>query len=193
MLDPLSALGVASNIVQLVGFTAEIIKESRAYVKGQKETIPSYETISELVERQQAAFNNVSAIEFPVGPLDREEQHVKDLAERCVEEGRKLISILETLALAKKKIASAMLAVVKAKWKRADVEQHRQVLASYQDQLSLALINLIRCVCFLSCFLVYNTLRLKIKQTRPKIALCGFARAHRVSKRFRSKPNPRCA
>jgi hypothetical protein len=151
MLDPLSALGVVSNVVQLVSFTAEIISETRKYVKSHSGTLPSCESIAELAERQQAAYSNIVAIEITVGPLNREEQAVKDFAENCTARGRQLVSFLEKIGSQsdpsqRKSLSSAVIKVVQSKSKRSEIERHRESLAQSQDQLNLALVALIRYV-----------------------------------------------
>lgn len=149
MLDPLSALGVVSNVVQLVSFTAEIVSECRTYVKGDGGTISSCEGIAQLVELQQASYSNILDIENTVGPLNREEQAVKNVAEKCVLEGRNLVCTIEGLrpksgGSQTRILSAAVVTTVKARWKASDIEQHRAALARYQDQLNLALTNLIR-------------------------------------------------
>lgn len=149
MLDPLSALSVVSNVVQLISFTAEIVTESYAYVKSQRGVLPSCRGISQLVELQHAAYGNISAVEDTAKPLKREEQALRKIAQSCVDESRQLICILEALEIrpsanGKRKFGSAFKSVVKARWNRSDIEQRRQKLASYQEQLLLELIGLIR-------------------------------------------------
>ena len=149
MLDPLSALGLVSNVVQLVSFTADIIDESLKFSKTSSEIIPSCQGIAQLVEQQQAAYTNICSIEHRVAPLNREEQTVKDLAEKCTDEGRQLVCTLENLGidwsgLQKRNLALSIKAVVKGKWGMRHIVQHREQLKNSQDQLNLALVSLIR-------------------------------------------------
>lgn len=156
MLDPLTALGLVSNIVQLISFTAKIVTESQAYLKSDKEYLPCCEEIAELVERQQAAYSNIGAIETTVGPLNREEQAVKDIAKRCTTESRDIISALEDLSPGitlpdrnKKRVLGRVIAkVFQAQVKITAstsqyIERRQQILATLQAQLELALITLI--------------------------------------------------
>lgn len=150
MLDPLSALGLVSNIVQLVSFTAEIVAETRAYSKGSGGTLRSYETVSQLVEQQHAAYSNICSIEGAQGPLRREEDILKSLAQKCTAQSHELICILDRFApkgsqSQKRKFGTTFAKVFKAKFKRKDVEQSRKILQDYRNELNFALITLIRC------------------------------------------------
>lgn len=63
MLDPISTLGLVSNVVQLLSFTADILVETNRYIKSSSSILPSCEDIAQLVERQQASFSNIGSIE----------------------------------------------------------------------------------------------------------------------------------
>lgn len=147
---PLSTLGLVSNVVQLVSFTADILIETDRYVKSSSKVLPSCEDIAQLVERQQASYSNIKSIETRLGPLDQAEASVKSLGEKCTAEAHQLICLLEGLTSktersGKRKFCAGLVAVTRAKWRRGDIEQALQSLAKYENHLSLALTSLIRC------------------------------------------------
>jgi hypothetical protein len=148
-MDPLTALGAASGVVQLLDFASEIIQQSYNLIKTTKNWPRQHAKITDLHDLSKELCERLTKELNTHYPLNEDE----DLLRRTVETSRdnvdSLCSLLESLTIAKnadesesigKKIASG----VKAHFNRGAIESHIQELERSQKQLSSVLLQLIR-------------------------------------------------
>ena len=99
-MDPLTALGLASNIVQFVDFTSKLISTTqKLYVSssGAKDEHLELEilarNIQDLAEHAKSRLGGVS------GPaiLSKEDGTLLDLSDQCIEVSNQLLSLLESV------------------------------------------------------------------------------------------------
>jgi hypothetical protein len=99
-MDPLTALGLASNIVQFVDFTSKLISTTQnLYVSssGAKDEHLELEilarNIQDLAEHAKSRLGGVS------GPaiLSKEDGTLLDLSDQCIEVSNQLLSLLESV------------------------------------------------------------------------------------------------
>lgn len=153
-MDPLTALGLASNIVQIISFTAEVLTETHRLVQSPSGSLPSREDLALLAKQQKAACERIlsdAATDPNKDPnnVDQNEADLHTLAKSCADEAGKLVDILDSLAVkprdnGKRRLGSALWCVTKAKWKRSDIEKIQKNLESYQKQLDRTLLRIIR-------------------------------------------------
>lgn len=154
MLDPLTALGLASNIVQIITFTAEVLGETHRLVQSTSGAVPSCEDIARLAKQQELACQQIlseSPADSTKDPdqVDQNEVDLQTLAKSCADEARKLVAILDSLTVkgredGRKRLGSALWCVARAKWKRSEIEKIQKNLESYQKQLDRSLLRIIR-------------------------------------------------
>lgn len=148
MLDPLTSLGLASNVVQLVTTTADLLSAARRLVQSSGDT--SYDELQRLAEEHEAWTQRIVKDSAGSKP-DSDDAAVRKLAKASAVEAGKLVAILRGLTVKSrdngtKSFRSALWSVTRAKWKREEIEAHQKNLERYQQQLTTILVNIVRYV-----------------------------------------------
>lgn len=151
MLDPLTALGLLGNILQLLTFLADVTSQARKAVQTAGDILPSHQDISRLSERRQLSYNHINTVVNGVQPLNKAEALVASTAQACASDTEKLLDLLKGLAprsspKGRVSLPSALWKVTQARSKIRDVERYQKKLESYERQLALSLLSLIRSV-----------------------------------------------
>jgi hypothetical protein len=161
MLDPLTALSLASSVVQFVDFGAKLISDGvELYEKGALSNHDELKQASrdliyltgELMSPSQATRSG-----FQSGPKDerlpKEELGLQQLASSCRELGSELISILEGLeAQESQNGLESFRKAIRSSWKKGKIKDVETRLKRLQDQLGTHLLFLLRYyLTFLKC------------------------------------------
>ena len=99
MLEPLTALGLASNIIQLLDFSAKVASESRRLIDASSNALPYVEQVEQTTRRDHDLSNIVTSTSSNQQPYTREEAAVISYAEKCRKEAQALLAILAKLKL----------------------------------------------------------------------------------------------
>ena len=144
-MDPLSALSLASNIVQLVDVgtrvisaTFELYSPDGISINGELESV-----MSDLV-------NLCSALERPqdriTGPnLSKSELQLVPLARSCKKLGEELLTVLNSLKVqSPHKKWQSFRKALKAVWKEKEILRYKERITNTRSEISLRLIGILR-------------------------------------------------
>lgn len=148
MLDPLSALGLVSNIVQLLEISGQIVGQTHEFLQSSTDALPSNESLAALAEDNKDLADAISSIIGTQQPLTRYEAAARDAATHCSGEAAELLSELDTLKVKKRssKLITGMRAVgqsLRTATKRNSLVNRQKNLQAREAQLGTALLQLI--------------------------------------------------
>ena len=149
MLEPLTALGLAGNVVQLIDFTASLLKESYILLESSATQLPENARIAELATAQAMVYKRLGALNLQTRPLDAAESAVQSAVERCDGKASDLLHILRGLEVPRRPDGTVsrrrqLAVVVKTRIKRPQVEALHNGLEVEQNSLMTALLTLLR-------------------------------------------------
>ena len=149
MLDPLTAISLAGNVVQFVDFSGKIISKTRELIKSPHGlTQDAYDAenvirdLSSLAEKLKDGVRATGA----VSQTD-DEKVLQDLCNGCIDLSESFLQRLEKLKLregAGKR--HAFLRALKAVWSQKDLENDETRLATYRSQLEFRVLTSFRLV-----------------------------------------------
>lgn len=157
MADPLTGLaGVAtvSSILQIIDFSAKCIGATKKLIESGEDALREnieveYLTLQhdQLAERL-ISYNNASR------PLTLDEQRVDQLAQECKKESRILLRVLDDLKVERglsrtKRVLNSAIQTARALRKRKSIEAQQGYLHDLNNQLSIALLQIIKSVPYL--------------------------------------------
>ena len=145
MLDPLSAVSLAGNIVGFIEFTAEIISKTRELLShGATQEIYNAEiVIRDLLQLSKQL--KIGAQSAGAAPQTDDDKALEDFCSCCIGLSETIIKRLEKLKL--KEEASkprAFLHALKAVWSQKELQSEEVQLASYRSQLEFRVLTSLR-------------------------------------------------
>lgn len=148
MVDPLSALGLVSNIAQLMGFSASVISETNRFLRSSHNALPSNAALLELTEWSGDLFDEIKSFNQERQPLTKSEAAAYDAAARCLTEADLLLAELEDLNVgpSTRKVNRAFKAVgqsIRTMSKRDKLKERKRRLTDLEANLQTALLQLI--------------------------------------------------
>lgn len=133
--DPLTAIGLAGNIVQFIDFGTKIVSKAHdihTSAAGATRDVSDLNHVTEELRRTSQVLRNGLA---SVGGGD---SNLEILCRACIETAQKLIVVLRELTA--NESPSKWMSVrqaLKSVWKKEEIESMRQSLAGYRAQLTL--------------------------------------------------------
>lgn len=100
-MDPLTALGVVANVLQVIDFTAKFAAEVSQFLKSTSDTLPENEWFESLAKQNQVLDREIETTSQNQ-QLTKLDQDICDVAKRCNAESQRLITILDPLKVAVK-------------------------------------------------------------------------------------------
>ena len=82
-MDPLTALGLVSNVIQLIDFTAKLLTETREFMNSKSDTLPRNDWIESLAEQNLELANDINAASRASQPQSKADLAVVKLVVRC--------------------------------------------------------------------------------------------------------------
>ena len=145
MLDPLNALGLASNIIQFVDFGVKLFSTSKQiYRSGSSTQNLDIDTITQDLEKLSGGL-------VPGGQSssDPSIKGLQDLAEKCQTIARELIDTLQGLGPQQRNQKwESFKAALRTKWSGFKVKATFSRLEAYRDQIMMHMVKLLRFVHF---------------------------------------------
>ena len=136
MLDPLTAIGLAGNIVQFVDFCSKVVSKAHRIYRSADGSLAENldaETISRdllyLTARVEAGSRPSS--------LAQEEQALKDLCTGCNDVAQELLTVLGNLKGRKLGKWSSFKQALKSTWSKDRIEALQARLAGFREELDL--------------------------------------------------------
>lgn len=146
-MDPLTALSLASSVVQFVDFGTKValgIREIYNSKSGQTARIK--ETI-EAVERMKSLNDELSPVNMPT--TSPAEKTLAQIATKCRETSAELISITEGLVVpedTRSRLFSSFKIGVKATWKKEKISELVDKMDSLRAEMTLNIVTLVKYV-----------------------------------------------
>jgi hypothetical protein len=149
MLDPLTALGLASNIAALLQLTGEVISQSNCFLQSPADGLPQNERLSKLIQANLDLTGEISTSLSGNQKLLPYETAARNAALHCRREAASLLAQLQTLKPKEHSgkfmtLMSAIRKSVATIGKRRVVESQQKTLQARESQLAIALVNLTR-------------------------------------------------
>jgi hypothetical protein len=147
MLDPLTAISLAGNVVQFVDFSSKVISKTRELIKSShgttQEAYNAEIVIRDLLRLSEQLKDGLQAVS--AGPLPDEDETLKELCSGCIDLSGTMIRRLEKLKLgegAGKR--RAFLHALKGVWSQKELESEEAQLATYRSQLEFRVLTSFR-------------------------------------------------
>jgi hypothetical protein len=139
-MEPLAALGLASNVMQMISFGHEV---ATTYSQLKRSGMPdpnlssNTEKLVELITRLETSLTQTSGKE-----ASAEEKRLESLATKCLEAGKSLNTELERLAIDTKKPRRRDIVgrAVQSIWRRGKIDDLERDLKRCAETLSLGLL-----------------------------------------------------
>ncbi len=151
MLDPLSALSLASSIVQFVDFGIKLVSDGyELYDRGSLENNDEIEQatrdLTQLTENLATPSQNFAEQSgTAIRPPSKDERRLQDVAEACKELGDQLLLVLEELKPRERQNGlESFRKVLRGFRKKGKVQDIEKRLKKLQDQLALHLIAIMK-------------------------------------------------
>jgi len=149
VLDPFTALSLASNVVQLIGFAGTIVSQSMQLYRSSNGALGENvelqtvtEDLMELEERLRFSLKRGNDNEKGAG----DEKGLEDLISGCVAIARQLLMALEKVKLhgSKHRSWKALRKAIQGMWSKSEIESLRNRLDLYKEELEMHLLVSLR-------------------------------------------------
>ena len=147
-MDPLSALTVASAVLQMVDFGARLFSKSVELYKSGESSLPINIKLSLIVEDLSQISGRLTAVDgLEQGQLTKDEVALNGLALQCNSMANELISDLQRLVVRNpQRKWESMYKVVKAVWKEKKSHETKERLGGFRSELTLHLVAVLKYV-----------------------------------------------
>lgn len=156
-MDPASAIGLASSIVQLLGFAGDLLNKSKEIYKsvdGSTNANNQLEVIARTLEQLTAEItiieqtqDDVSGMGFGISRKDKSEKELERLCEACRGVSRELLQALEKLKRAKGDTKwGSFNQALRIIWSESKVNELAAQVEQYRRQIDTALLINLRSV-----------------------------------------------
>lgn len=151
-MEPLSALGVASNVIQFVDFAGKLISRTihiyraRTTRDDDEDDHSHLERITRHLAEHNEAFKeslDMQQISQPA-KLSSADRDILRICTECEQITTKLLTALDKLRSEKVTVWNSFVDALRAVWSEGDIQTLRQTLDSYRQQISLYLLASVR-------------------------------------------------
>lgn len=172
MMEPLLALGVASNVVQFIDFTAKVLSRSvkiyRATQNGNGDgDATDLESLTIHFEgHNRALTESLRRLQKDVEEISGPDKEILRMCAECEKLIANVLTTLRGLKASKATLWNSFVSALKTAWSENEIQALRQTLDSYRQQLTLYLLASVRYVPLPSLLLFHYFLRfLSINRT----------------------------
>jgi hypothetical protein len=148
-MEPLTILGLASNLIQLLEFSSSVLGEAHRLIRSSRDTTKRYTKLLELSTLNNSICGRLKEHLSAGQTLDTDDKLLLTAVEACESSLKELDNALQKLRVdsrpdGTKPLKDVFLVVIKAHFKREDIEGMLKNVECAQGQLSNVLLNLIR-------------------------------------------------
>ena len=140
-MEPLAALGLACNVMQLISFSGEVISVVKA-VKSGRSIDPSAEAIAaQLATASDAVSQSLRAVPKA---LDADETEILDIAKECLAAAVNLTTRLEKIRggdTSSGSYRAGVASAVKKMWNKREIEELESMLCAHRKNLEMRLLQ----------------------------------------------------
>lgn len=149
-MDPITALGLASNLVQMIDFSTRLLNESFKVVKSGQDTLEGNQAITQLAEDYRKLSLNFNG-SSQASSAETTARHLVQRSDAAVSQLLELLSDLQIEPRPNKvrKVSHVIKQSIKSRLDAEKIESHRKRLHELSVLLSNALLEILRSV-FLS-------------------------------------------
>jgi hypothetical protein len=144
-MDPLTALGLAGNLVQIVDFTTRLVHQSYQVIKSGAESLPRDGAVKMLAEE----FAILSLDHVTADSTNPQEIRYQQYAQRCSAEAADLLRLLQNLKINNTgksfKFARAVRQGLRSQTATNKIESSQRALEELSGLMNNALLELLRC------------------------------------------------
>ena len=146
MLDPLSAIGLASAIVQFIDFSGSLISETREIYGAGKGSLKQHEELAAITQDLKNLCQNLTPPQTRQAPSPSEDElALEEISKTCKDVAGEILLVLEKLkAKGKYEKFESFKTALKSALKREKIEEIKARIDRAQAQLQLRLIALIK-------------------------------------------------
>jgi|SRR5271156_5630563 len=146
-MDPLTALGVASSVVQFVDFTSKLISGSYELYKSDYGVVEATSSLEALTSNLIAVSNDLSRSLKASKSIPKE---LELLCKECVAEASKLLSVLESLKVegSDRRLWKSFKTALKTIWSQDKIDSFQGRLDSFRQQITMSIVVSLKLVPF---------------------------------------------
>ena len=142
-MEPLSALSIATAVVQFLDFAANIVSGTREIYKNSPDHAQRNVDLKTVTKSLVTLNNDIrdSLSHTDKRQLSARDWQIEELAQRCKELGERLLAALQRLEIKRKHtLWSSFRLALKTIWSESEIESMEKTLEKYQRQISLHLL-----------------------------------------------------
>lgn len=147
LLDPLSALSLAGNVLQFVDFASKIVSEGHQIHKSTTGSLLVNDELENIATDLLAVLERVKGATSrkEARALSTDEQALDTIATQCAVVGQELVIRLEELKMQKAKYKwQSIYQALKTTGKRSEIERISKRLSAFRDEMDFHLLVTIR-------------------------------------------------
>lgn len=144
-MDPLTALGLASNIIQLISFTSDLVSKGREIYKSADGALIEHMELETIAKSLQDLSADLPAQAKRGKSLTRTEKQLRGICEGCNEVSGELIEAIQRLkATGNHKRWNSFRQALNSVWKENQIDALSKRLEKYRNQLDTTLLVSLR-------------------------------------------------
>jgi uncharacterized membrane protein YqiK len=147
-MEPLSALSIATAVIQFLDFTGKVVSGTWQIYRGQppEETEPNSDVASITTSLQEVTRSlKASKDKASLQPWSSQDTAISKLAESCTEVGEQLLALLNRLrAQSERRVWQSFRTALRTIWSDKDIEKLSQKLENYRQQISMHILIALR-------------------------------------------------
>tara|TARA_R110002003_G_scaffold502_9_gene20108 strand:- start:436 stop:912 length:477 start_codon:yes stop_codon:yes gene_type:complete len=152
MLDPLTALGIAANVVQFIDFTIRIIAKSNDIYQSASGSLIEHDDMNKVTLDLSALSTKLRdsvAVTAPNAGLTLDEQALHDLSKGCLETSQELTKALQRLQNnGKTSRFRSFRQALKTVWSKDDIKELERRVGMYKEELTFRIVVGLRFVTY---------------------------------------------
>ncbi len=144
-MDPLTALGLASNVIQLISFTNDLISKSRQIYRSANGELVEHLELETIAKSLQDLSSDIPTELRGMKSLTRTEKQLRDICTGCKQVSKELIDVIDGLkATGEHKKWNSFRQALNSVWKEDTINALSKRLERYRSQLDTALLVSLR-------------------------------------------------
>lgn len=139
-MEPLTALSLTSNVIQLVDFSCKLFSKSRSIYASASGSDAEYNEVELVTKDLRRLTKEVqdSLTAASVAPASRHEQPLFELSKSCETIAEELLEALSSVQVRGKKTRfKSILKALESIWKREEIEERMKRLSNIRDELNI--------------------------------------------------------